>query len=60
MVTLSTSRLTVMNRRWDDLLDITLCLEIALLAVVLLQMQWHPPIRPFPQIFPTPPSAPER
>jgi hypothetical protein len=47
-----------MKDRWADLiLDITLCLEIFLLAWVLLQ--WHMPIRPFPQIFP-PPSAPQR
>ena len=44
--------------RTDLLLDITLWLEIALLAFVLLQ--WHPPVRPFPPIFTTPPSAPQR
>jgi hypothetical protein len=33
----------------DLLLDITLWLEIVLLAGVLLQ--WHPPIQPFPPIF---------
>jgi hypothetical protein len=35
----------------DLVLDVTLCLEIVLLAWVLLQMQWHPPIRPLPPIF---------
>jgi hypothetical protein len=35
--------------RTDQLLDITLWLEIALLAVVLLL--WHMPVRPFPPIF---------
>ena len=38
----------------DLILDITLWVEIALLALVL--MDWHPPIRPFPDIFPR--SAP--
>ena len=38
----------------DLVLDITLWVEIALLALVLLD--WHPPIRPFPDIFPR--SAP--
>jgi hypothetical protein len=38
----------------DLVLDITLWVEIALLAVVLLD--WHPPIRPFPDVFPR--SAP--
>jgi hypothetical protein len=38
----------------DLILDITLWVEIALLALVLLD--WHPPIRPFPDIFPR--SAP--
>jgi len=37
----------------DLVLDITLWLQIALLAAVLLQ--WHPPIRPFPPIFAQPP-----
>jgi hypothetical protein len=43
------------SARTDLLLDITLWLEIALLAIVLLQ--WHPPVRPFPPIFTTPHSA---
>ena len=40
----------------DLVLDITLWVEIAVLALTL--MEWHPPIKPFPDIFPTsPPHA---
>ncbi len=35
--------------RTDQILDITLWLEIAVLTLVLLQ--WHPPVHPFPPIF---------
>jgi hypothetical protein len=38
----------------DLVLDIVLWLQIAVLAMILLQ--WHPPITPFPPIFPQ--SAP--
>jgi hypothetical protein len=37
----------------DLLLDVVLCLEIVLLAWVLLQMHWNPQIQPLPPIFPT-------
>jgi hypothetical protein len=37
----------------DLLLDVALCLEIVLLAWVLLQMPWNPQIQPLPPIFPT-------
>jgi hypothetical protein len=37
-------------QKTDLVLDITLWLQIALLAVVLLQ--WHPIVKPFPQFFP--------
>jgi hypothetical protein len=42
--------------RTDQILDITLWLEIALLAGIL--WQWHPPVRPFPPIFATPSETP--
>ena len=40
------------ERRTDLMLDVILCLELVVLAAVLLM--WHPPIHPFPAIFPKP------
>jgi hypothetical protein len=42
--------LSTASPKTDLVLDITLWLQIALLALVLLQ--WHPVVRPFPQFFP--------
>ncbi len=36
------------ERRTDLMLDLILCLELMLLAAVLLM--WHPPVQPFPPI----------
>jgi hypothetical protein len=44
------NELPVASQKTDLVLDITLWLQIALLALVL--SEWHPPIRPFPQFFP--------
>ena len=36
------------ERRTDLMLDVILCLELMLLAALLLM--WHPPVQPFPPI----------
>ena len=46
----------VAERKTDLVLDITLWVEIAVLALTLLE--WHPTVRPFPDVFPrSPPHA---
>jgi hypothetical protein len=40
------------EERTDLMLDLILCLELAVLAAVLLM--WHPPIHAFPAIFQKP------